>query len=521
MPEHKFKKSDTTITTSSYDDVAKSQQTINSEDEDNYYGVVIMEIPNDPEMTDPASSDELFITRARRMHPVRKYAITTLLSFCAFQVTCLSTVWSQAIPDVAKIHNITKTIATLGVTLFIVGQGAGPLAFSPLSERYGRQPVYLVGLALYCIFQLPTCFGPHLATMLVGRFFSGLAGGIFLTVISGTFSDMFEPESTGIPTLMFSIAPFLGPGVGPVIGGSISVAFGYRWIFIVMMLWSAALFVLVALLVPETSARALRTKLNRAKQKTAEKSTEEAMPLQTKLKAAWNNAFQTIVVIAKSPRKPLTMLATNPIIFSTSLLSGVFLATIYLFFIAFPLIFESLYGLTALETSATYLCITTGMLLTVPTFPLWAYVQARLARAADGVAQPEHRLPQMLTGILFAVLGLLIFALTIGKTSTVAIPLVAAGIFGFGSLHVFNSVFAYLFAATPADSTASAAACNLFCRSSMAGVFPLFGQALFTSRQLGLRGACFLLAGIIAMLSCVPIGLYFFGARLRQKKTMC
>jgi multidrug resistance protein len=520
MSDHKLTKSyETTVTASSYDETNKLEQTSNLKDEDNYYGIVIMEAHNDLEaVTNSAAVDELFVTRARRMHPVRKYIITGLLALCAFQVTCLSTVWSQAIPDVAEIHNISKTVATLGVTLFIVGQGAGPLAFSPLSERYGRKPVYLVGLALYCLFQLLTCLGTHLAAMLIGRFFSGLSGGVFLTVISGTFSDMFDREAMGIPTLIFSIAPFLGPGVGPIIGGSISVAFGYRWIFIVMLLWSTLLLILVGLLVPETSARALGAKLDRTKRKAAEKATGEVTPLSVKIRTACINTGQTIVVIAKSPRKPLTMLATDLIIFSTSLLSGVFLATIYLFFVAFPLIFEGLYRMTPLATSATYLCITAGMLLTVPTFPFWAHVYARLVRAADGVEQPEHWLPQMLTGTIFAAIGLLIFALTIGRNSSIVGPLVAAGIFGFGALHVFNSVFSYVFASTPADSTASAAACNLFCRSSMAGVFPLFGQALFTSRELGLRGACFLLAGIVAALSSVPIGLYFYGPKLREKR---
>lgn len=521
MPDNKLaKSSETTVTASSYDDINKLEQTSNLEDEDNYYGIVITEVHNDPEAAvDSTAADERFVTRARCMHPVRKYIITGLLALCAFQVTCLSTVWSQAIPDVADVHNISKTIATLGVTLFIVGQGAGPLAFSPLSERYGRKPVYLVGLSLYCLFQLLTSFGTHLAVMLVGRFFSGLSGGVFLTVISGTFSDMFDRESMGIPTLIFSIAPFLGPGVGPIIGGSIGEAFGYRWIFIVMLLWSTLLLILVGLIVPETSVRALSTKLDRMKRRAAEKATGEVTPLNVKFWDACTNARQTIVVIAKSPRKPLTMLATDPIIFSTSLLSGVFLATIYLFFVAFPLIFEGLYGITPLATSATYLCITAGMLLTVPTFPFWAYVQARLVRAADGVEKPEHRLPQMLAGTVFAAVGLLIFALTIGRNASIAGPLVAAGIFGFGALHVFNSVFAYIFASTPADSAASASACNLFCRSSMAGVFPLFGQALFTSPELGLRGSCFLLAGIVAALSSVPIGLYIYGPKLRQKQS--
>lgn len=462
------------------------------------------EVLSNKESTGLESQENDFVNRPRNMSLLRKYIITCLLTSCAFQVTCLSTVWSQAIADVSAEHSINKTIATLGVTLFICGQGVGPLMFSPISEMYGRRPVYLVGLSLYCSFQLLTCFGPHLALMLVGRFFSGFSGGIFITVISGTFSDLFEQKDMGIPTLMFSIAPFLGPGIGPVIGGVVNESLGYRWIFIVMLIWSCLLLILVALIVPETYRPVLIERL----QNKANDSSQSILNGFSML-----SIFKTTLSLIMSAKKPLTMLVTKPIIFFTSLISGIFLAIIYLFFVAYPLIFETMYNFTPMNTSFTYLGITTGMICTIPTRGVWLKLAAKLKKKNNDISVPEHRLPQMLAGIIIAFVGLLIFAFTIRPSIHFMVPIMASSIFGFGCLYVFNTVFTYVFECFP-TSTASASACNLFLRSFIAGVFPLFGRKMFI--RLTSRFACLVLALVILSLSIAPVMFWRLGHKMRN-----
>lgn len=432
---------------------------------------------------------------ARRIGIFRKYVITTLLASCAFQVTCLSTTWSQAIISVSEDMSVNKTIATLGVTLFIIGQGIGPLLFTPISEIYGRRKVYLVALTLYCIFQLMPALGHTLPIMLVGRFFSGFAGGTFITVISGTFSDMFEQKDIGIPTLMFSMAPFLGPGIGPMIGATINTNLGYRWIFKVMLLWSVGLLVLVALLVPETFLPVLQKKHSSPANKP-------------------KNIAHLCWILIKSAKKPLKMVATDPIIFFTSFASGIYLALIYLFFVAYPLIFEDIYHFRPVSTGYTFLGMTCGMLLTIPTRRLWVGIYKYLARTRnDGVGMPEYRLPQMLTGTVTSFIGLLLFAFTIRASIHWMVPIASSGIFGFGCLLVFNGVFAYVFEAYP-KCVASASACNLFFRSVMAGIFPLFGATMF--RRLTPRWACVLLAGVTLVMSLAPILFFKYGRALRE-----
>lgn len=65
----------------------------------------------------------------------------------------------------------SSTIITLGMTTYMTGLATGPLALAPMSELYGRRPVYLISLCLFLVFLLPACLAKNFATILVVRFF--------------------------------------------------------------------------------------------------------------------------------------------------------------------------------------------------------------------------------------------------------------------------------------------------------------------------------------------------------------
>lgn len=443
----------------------------------------------------------------RNMSICHKYLVCVILTGCGFQVTSLSTTWSQAISSISSELHTSKTLATLGVTLFTFGLGIGPLFFSPISEFYGRRPVYLTAMAMYCLFQLMTVLGESIELMLAGRFMAGFAGSAFMTVISGTFSDLFEKKDMPIPTLMFTIGPFVGPGLGPIIGGSICTHWGYRWIFKAMLLWSFILLILVGILVPETyEPILLKEKAERMRKRCP--NIKYYAPIE---RAKDSSILSTVVL---SPKRPLMMLALDPVIFVSSLYSGILLAIIYLFFVVYPIVFRDIYQFTPGQTSMTFIAITVGMKLTAFTYPIWTRVYKKLTAANDDKEQPEYHLPQLIAGSILVPIGLCIFAATIRQSIHYLVPIFASGLFGFGCLLVFNGIFSYIFDSYKAHA-ASATACNTFMRSIMAGVFPLFGAQLF--HKLGSSNACFMLAGMTLIVIPAPIAFFKYGSWLREK----
>jgi len=142
-------------------------------------------------------------------------------------------------------------VATLGLSTFVLGIAVGPL-WAPLSEFYGRRPVYLGSLALFLIWIIPSAVARNIETMIVARFFQGFFGSGFLSVSGGTVGDLFPPARMHWPMAIFTVSPFIGPSIGPLVGGFINSYANWRWTHYVLIIWSFSLWVALALLVPET-----------------------------------------------------------------------------------------------------------------------------------------------------------------------------------------------------------------------------------------------------------------------------
>lgn len=151
----------------------------------------------------------------------------------------------------AEFHN-SREVSVLGLSSFILGIALGPMFLGPLSEFFGRRPIYLVSWTMYVIWLIPQTVAKNVATLIVSRFFDGLAGSAFLTVSGGTVGDMFAKDELSLPMAAFTIAPFVGPSLGPVVGGFINQFTTWRWTYYVLMIWAGVMWVAIVLLVPET-----------------------------------------------------------------------------------------------------------------------------------------------------------------------------------------------------------------------------------------------------------------------------
>lgn len=142
----------------------------------------------------------------------RKWSIVIILALGSICVTLASSVYTTTYDQMDREFGNSTIVATLGLTLYVFGLGSAPLLLGPLSEFYGRRPIYIVGYAMFTIWLIPSAVARNIQTMLVARFFDGLGGSAFLSVAGGTVGDMFTRESLAAPMMIFSAAPFLGPG---------------------------------------------------------------------------------------------------------------------------------------------------------------------------------------------------------------------------------------------------------------------------------------------------------------------
>jgi MFS family permease len=66
-----------------------------------------------------------------------------------------------------KQFHVSQEVTILGISLFLLGLGLGPLVVGPISEIYGRRAVYSVSFSLFFVVMFPIAFAPNISTSLL------------------------------------------------------------------------------------------------------------------------------------------------------------------------------------------------------------------------------------------------------------------------------------------------------------------------------------------------------------------
>ncbi|SJL02662.1 related to multidrug resistant protein [Armillaria ostoyae] len=443
------------------------------------------------------------------MSPFRKWVIIVIISCASLCVTCASSVASFAEQGVAKDFHVSHTVTILSISLFVEGLGLGPLLVGPLSEVYGRSIVYRISYAFFFVFSWPIAFAPNIEVYLIFRFVTGFCGSAFLSVAGGSVSDLFDNATVANPMAFYTISPFIGPVLGPLISGFINQNAHWRWTFRVLLIWIFVQLVALFLFVPETYVPVILKK-KAARCLDLLSSVDMPIELDVRLRKSTGNhqlwapldrrdTNLTRAIIA-SCYTPFQLIWYDRMALLLNTWTSLILGILYLSFQAFPIIFEERHGFSMQQTGMTYLGIGLGMICAMLSQPYWNRVVACTAEKNNGKAPPEARLYMGQVGGILVPLGLYWLAFTTYSSVHWIVPIIASVPFGAGIYFVFTAVFTYLVTAYR-PIAASAMASNSAMRSTFAAAFPLFAGAMY--HKLGTVGATALLAGIMTM--CVPL----------------
>lgn len=155
--------------------------------------------------------------------------IIFFISYSTLTVVMYSTSYTSAIPGIMSSFGISnQTIPVLGITTYMIGLSLGSVVLAPLSEMYGRRPIYLVAMAMFCLLSLPCALAPNLEAILITRFFGAIAGSALISNSPGTVNDIVTEEYRAMAFSLWSIGPMNGPVVGPLVGGFVYEYLGWR-----------------------------------------------------------------------------------------------------------------------------------------------------------------------------------------------------------------------------------------------------------------------------------------------------
>ncbi|KAK2748532.1 hypothetical protein FQN57_000666 [Myotisia sp. PD_48] len=434
-----------------------------------------------------------------------KWYCTMVVAFTCFVVAFASSVITADLEGVMEEFNISREVSLLTITLFVIGFGVGPMVFAPLSEMVGRKPVYVVTLFIAVIFLIPCAVSKNLATLLVCRAIDGIAFSAPMTLVGGTLADLWRNEERGIPMAAFSAAPFLGPALGPLVGGFLGDAKGWRWLYWIQLILSGAVWVLITFTLPETYTPTLLAQ--RAK-KLRKKEDDDRYVTELDLDSRPMGERLRIFLI-----RPFQLLFLEPIVLFLSVYMSVLYGLLYMFFIAYPIVYKEGKGYSPGITGLMFIPLAIGVVGSALCSPLVNKHYLKIVEQYNGHPPAEMRLIPMMFSCWFIPMGMFIFAWTSYPRIHWFGPAVGGFPVGFGFIFLYNSCNNYL-VDTYQHQAASALAAKTFLRSMWGASVVLFTNQMY--HRLGYQWASTLIAFIALACCAIPFVFYYKGADIRR-----
>lgn len=317
-----------------------------------------------------------------------------------------------------------RTAVMAGITTFCTGFALAPMVLAPFSEINGRYPIFAVSGVVFVVFQIACGLVSDLAGMLVARFFVGVGGSVFSTMIGGVIADLWEKEGRNTPMAIYSGSVLVGTGLGPLVSAIMTHRFGHdgekwRWVFWHQVIMGGALMVLMVAFFKESRGSVVLSRKARAVNKwyeerekagyfgvwlseehvvddsptTSDEETTTGLEDEEKRRSSTQAADLGTVTngqlvrlrwrvkadeeratlgkaISISVWRPFHLLFTEPVVFFFSLWVSFAWAVLYLTFASVPYVFEKAYHWNIEEAGYIFAAMMVGAVLST-TIGVW------------------------------------------------------------------------------------------------------------------------------------------------------
>ena len=298
--------------------------------------------------------------------------------------------------------------------------------------------------------------------------------------------------------------------LAPLISGFVSPV-SWRWTFWVALI-IAGLCLLVLVFLPETYGPIiLKRRAQRLRKETGDPNIFAAIELEKK------GAKQMITVTLM---RPLNMIAFEAIVLLSCLYTSLAYAIFYLFFEAYPIIFQGTYHMNAGVSGLAFLPIMVGLMFALGIFLYYDSILQKARRANKPWASIEEyrRLPLACLGGPLYVISLFWLGWSARASVHWIVPMLAGVPFGAGFMLIFMALLNYITDAYEIYAASGMAATSIT-RSIFGAVLPLAAAPMY--RSLGVSWASSLLGFLSLAMSVIPFAFIRYGDRIRANSRFC
>ncbi|GAA84884.1 caffeine resistance protein [Aspergillus luchuensis IFO 4308] len=361
----------------------------------------------------------------------KKLFVSSLIWLLTFAIYIGSAIYTPGIPGVCEQFGVSRVAATLGLTLFVLGYGLGPMVWSPLSELppVGRSPTYVLTLFVFVFFQFAVIYATNFGMLLAFRFLTGFIGSPALATGAASMGDIWNPKMRDYMIIIWGAFAISAPVLGPLVGGFAAQAEGWKWT-IWQLLWvSGFAWVLLFFFLPETFApNILYRRARRVRQITGNSNYRCEAEIEVANMRKMDIIFEALV-------RPFELCFFEPIVLIMNLYIALIYGILYIWFEAFPIIFGEIHGFNTGQSGLAFLGILISTCaITIPCYFWWKWKYQAKHFDENWNITPERQLPPACVGCFALPISLFWFGWT-GQFASVhwIVPIIASMLFALGA----------------------------------------------------------------------------------------
>ena len=161
-------------------------------------------------------------------------------------------IFMPSLPGLQREFGVSYGVVQLTLTLYLVGMACCQLVYGPVSDRVGRRPLLLFGMAVFVAASLMAAMAPSIHVLIAARLLQAVGGAAGIVLARAMVRDVFDRETSASVISYITMAFVVAPMVAPAIGGYIDVHGGWRMGFWALSVLGACVLAAAWFHLPET-----------------------------------------------------------------------------------------------------------------------------------------------------------------------------------------------------------------------------------------------------------------------------
>lgn len=187
------------------------------------------------------------------MPEIRFSVVLMLVASLAAVGQITNTIYVPAMGMIANDLTVLPGTVQSVMALYLIAYGISQFIHGPLSDRFGRRPVVLLGLSVFCLGSVLAMLAHKFSYLLFGSFIQGVGIGVGGMMARTAMRDLYTGKMLHTASSYMSIALVVAPLVGPVLGGIFSAGFGWRADFGFLAAFGFIILIFEFFYLPETN----------------------------------------------------------------------------------------------------------------------------------------------------------------------------------------------------------------------------------------------------------------------------